>query len=369
MKRRRILSFAMAWVMALSVFVPGVTAYAIEPEGIPPTSECTCTAKCVEGSVDEGCTVCGAEGADLSACMGKEVAPESACTCETKCTEGSVDEGCAVCGAEGADLSACMGKEVVPEPVCTCEIKCTEGSVNEDCDVCGAESAELGACMGKEAVPEPVCTCETKCTEGSVSKDCTVCSVEGVDLSACAGMPQAEPNPLSGDELPTKDAKCSYVSNEKNKSGTDVTLPDAVDVLNDNGGGTITVTSSGLVDHSIQVSTPIVLVAGDQDVKIVMEPPAKTEWHVDVYSMFLLAEGGAITFGKSDSESEDPVLTISGNNWTVEREHTSGIVSPDHDNPAQGQRKTRMLSCMTEWFWKTVRMRHCMLQSLKCTAV
>ena len=111
MKRRRILSFAIAWVMVLSVFVPGVTAYAIEPEGIPPISECTCAAKCMEGSVDEGCTVCGAEGADLSACMSKEVAPEPMCTCKTKCAEGSVDEGCTVCGAEGANLSACTGKQ------------------------------------------------------------------------------------------------------------------------------------------------------------------------------------------------------------------------------------------------------------------
>ena len=60
MKRRRILSFAIAWVMVLSVFVPGVTAYAIEPEGIPPISECTCAAKCMEGSINEDCTICGA---------------------------------------------------------------------------------------------------------------------------------------------------------------------------------------------------------------------------------------------------------------------------------------------------------------------
>ncbi len=222
MKRRRILSFAIAWVMVLSVFVPGVTAYAIEPEGIPPISECTCAAKCMEGSVDEGCTVCGAEGADLSACMSKEVAPEPMCTCKTKCAEGSVDEGCTVCGAEGADLSACMGKEAVPEPMCTCETKCTEGSANEDCTVCGAE---------------------------------------GANLSACAGMPQAEPNPLSGDELPTGDAKCSYVSNENSVTGTGASLSDAVDALNRNGGGMITLTSSGWAGAmNIKILSPITII-------------------------------------------------------------------------------------------------------------
>ena len=228
MKRRRILSFAIAWVMVLSVFVPGVTTYAIGPEGIPPISECTCTAKCAEGSVNESCTICGAEGADLGGCVGKEVAPEPMCTCETKCMEGSANEDCAVCGAEGADLSACMGKE---------------------------------------AVPEPVCTCETKCAEGSVDESCAVCSAEGADLSACVGMPQAEPNPLSGDDLPTKYAMCSYVSKENNKSDTDVTLPEAVKILNENGGGTITVTSSGLVgekkssNYYLDVMSDITIVA------------------------------------------------------------------------------------------------------------
>ena len=261
MKRRRILSFAIAWVMVLSVFVPGVTAYAIGPEGIPPISECTCTAKCAEGSVNENCTICGAEGADLGGCVGKEVAPEPMCTCETKCTEGSVDEGCTVCGAEGADLSACVGKEVAPEPMCTCETKCTEGSVDEGCAVCGAEGADLSACMGKEAVPEPMCTCETKCMEGSVSKDCAVCGAEGADLSACAGMPQAEPNPLSGDELPTGDAKCSYVSNENSVTGTGASLSDAVDALNRNGGGMITLTSSGWAGAmNIKILSPITII-------------------------------------------------------------------------------------------------------------
>ena len=316
MKRRRILSFAMAWVMALSVFVPGVTAYAIEPEGIPPTSECTCTAKCVEGSVDEGCTVCGAEGADLSACVGKEVAPESACTCETKCTEGSVDEGCAVCGAEGADLSACMGKEVVPEPVCTCETKCTEGSVDEGCAVCGAEGADLSACMGKEAVPEPMCTCETKCMEGSVSKDCTVCGVEGVDLSACAGMPQAEPNPLSGDELPTGDAKCSYVSNENSVTGTGASLSDAVDALNENGGGMITLTSSGWAGaKNIKILSPITIIP-EPGKSITVTVPQGMEKYDGIFEInrytdsTLNEDNRVLTLGQDGLE--DGVLTFDG---------------------------------------------------------
>ena len=92
------------------------------------------------------------------------------CICETLCTEDSINEGCPVCGAEGADLSACKGKEQgsVPETdteddnaetdtaKCICETLCTEDSINRDCPVCGAEGADLSACKGKEQgnVPE-----------------------------------------------------------------------------------------------------------------------------------------------------------------------------------------------------------------------
>lgn len=257
MKRRKILSFAMALVMCISMCMPGLTAYATDSGDAPPVTS-----------------------------------------------------------------------------VCTCTDKCTEGNPNPDCDVCGAEGADLSKCTGKEFV----CNCTTMCAEGSVNPDCKVCNAAGADLSDCVGLPPAAPIPLSGDDLPTEDAKCSYVSNKNSQSGSNVTLSAAVDVLNDNGGGTITVTSSGLVDNSIQVSTPIVLVAGESDVKIVMEPPTDPDWWVDIYSMFLLAEGGVITFGKSDRESGDPVLTISGNNWTTDH-NASSIVYPDSENPAQGTKE------------------------------
>ena len=257
MKRRKILSFAMALVMCISMCMPGLTAYATDSGDAPPVTS-----------------------------------------------------------------------------VCTCTDKCTEGNPNPDCDVCGAEGADLSKCTGKEFV----CNCTTMCAEGSVNPDCKVCNAAGADLSDCVGLPPAAPIPLSGDDLPTEDAKCSYVSNKNSQSGSNVTLSAAVDVLNNNGGGTITVTSSGLVDNSIQVSTPIVLVAGESDVKIVMEPPTDPDWWVDIYSMFLLAEGGVITFGKSDRESGDPVLTISGNNWTTDH-NASSIVYPDSENPAQGTKE------------------------------
>ena len=71
------------------------------------SAQCTCESKCSKGSQNPACPVCAA---DPGSCTGK--APEApVCTCTTKCAEGAVNGECPVCGAEGADLSACQGKE------------------------------------------------------------------------------------------------------------------------------------------------------------------------------------------------------------------------------------------------------------------
>ncbi len=98
---------------------------------------------------------------------GTETADETpACICETLCTENQMNADCPVCGAEGADLTQCLGtSEGKTEPanstvsaneipVCTCETACTEGSINSDCPVCGAEGADLSQCLGKQTEPE-----------------------------------------------------------------------------------------------------------------------------------------------------------------------------------------------------------------------
>ena len=73
------------------------------------SAQCTCESKCSEGLVDGECPVCAA---DPGSCTGKEAEPEEpVCTCTAKCAEGAASGECPVCGAEGADLSACQGKE------------------------------------------------------------------------------------------------------------------------------------------------------------------------------------------------------------------------------------------------------------------
>ena len=86
-------------------------------ENAKPTG-CICETLCTEGGVNADCPVCAE---DPSACIGEgEKASESpantipteggqSCICETLCTEGSVNTDCPVCGAEGADLTQCLG--------------------------------------------------------------------------------------------------------------------------------------------------------------------------------------------------------------------------------------------------------------------
>lgn len=66
MKRRKILSFAMALVMCISMCMPGLTAYAADPGDTPPAEPvCTCEDKCTEDSIDFECDVCST---DFSQC-------------------------------------------------------------------------------------------------------------------------------------------------------------------------------------------------------------------------------------------------------------------------------------------------------------
>ena len=69
----------------------------------------------------------------------------------------------------------------------------------------------------------------------------------------------------SASELPTENAMCTYVTNGGTPSTEEVTLSAAVEALNDAGGGTITVVSTGLADKkNIQIDTPITIVAQEE---------------------------------------------------------------------------------------------------------
>lgn len=70
MKRRRLLSFAMAMVMCISACMPGLTAYAADPGEMPLTElECTCEDKCTEDDTNSDCVICAG---NFNLCNGKE---------------------------------------------------------------------------------------------------------------------------------------------------------------------------------------------------------------------------------------------------------------------------------------------------------
>ena len=180
---KRLLSLLTAAALVLTLVPSGALATGDTPDQ-EDTPICVCTDKCTEGSVNSDCAVCTA---DPGACQGKEAAPvpqnqeepkqdnppeTPVCTCTDKCAEGAVNSDCPVCGAVGADLTACKGPESQQgqpqqnenppaepeEPVCTCTAKCAEGAASGECPVCGAEGADLSACQGKEPEQPQVIT-------------------------------------------------------------------------------------------------------------------------------------------------------------------------------------------------------------------
>ena len=163
--KKRLLSFAMALCMALSLLPAPVFA-----EENAETPVCTCEEACTAEDMDAGCAVCGAEGAAIENCCKyagaiKEESAEAAtqseaaeseaavCNCESSCTAEAMNTECPVCGAEGASVEDCC-KYVAPEqdgsteattppeaPVCSCEEACTVEAMDENCPVCGMDGA------------------------------------------------------------------------------------------------------------------------------------------------------------------------------------------------------------------------------------
>ena len=89
---------------------------------------------------------------DLSAALAKvntDGGAQEQCSCITLCTEGNTNSDCPVCGAEGADLTACKGTSAQEGIKCICTVPCAEGAVNTDCPVCGIEGADLTQCQSE----------------------------------------------------------------------------------------------------------------------------------------------------------------------------------------------------------------------------
>ncbi len=114
----------------------------------------------------------------------------------------------------------------------------------------------------------------------------------------------------SASELPTENAMCTYVTNGGTPSTEEVTLSAAVEALNDAGGGTITVVSTGLADKkNIQIDTPITIVAQEEKSVVVTTTTMKED-----DALFLIqqygAENSVLTLGQDGMS--DGLLTFDG---------------------------------------------------------
>ena len=219
--RKRILAVALAAVML--VHIPGTASYAEQAAGdvettlemaasaeIAASVEVTASAETEpeeDGSEDIPETAADTGNGlepDAEKPEKEETAPSEGegkdCDCVTLCTGDSVNGDCPVCGAEGADLSACRGEEQnnVPDSgkedgtdtaQCICGIACTEDSINGDCPVCGAEGADLSVCEGKEKEEE---TTEVTEPEEAETEDTNLCAHHKEHTEDCGFVPATE---------------------------------------------------------------------------------------------------------------------------------------------------------------------------------
>ncbi len=127
---------------------PGDDTCTIDTEGAEHTGSCPKASQPQTQTVcpgDDTCTI-DIEGAEHTGSCPKAV-PAPKCDCIIKCAESEKNTECEVCGAAGADLSACTGKE----RVCNCEDKCNADSIKAECEVCRLADADFGPdCKGKK---------------------------------------------------------------------------------------------------------------------------------------------------------------------------------------------------------------------------
>ena len=134
--KKRVLSMLMALALCLTLLP--ASAWAAE------------TAETNVAEVTSGGTT--TQYADLAKALAKvntDGGAQEQCSCITLCTEGNTNSDCPVCGAEGADLTACKGTSAQEGIKCICTVPCAEGAVNTDCPVCGIEGADLTQCQSE----------------------------------------------------------------------------------------------------------------------------------------------------------------------------------------------------------------------------
>ncbi|WP_459690265.1 autotransporter outer membrane beta-barrel domain-containing protein, partial [Agathobaculum sp. TL06] len=296
--RKRILATLLSVVMILSM-LPTALAEGPEPtDGQLPEAECICEAACTEEDFNELCPVCGT---DYTQCGYIDPAPAddgevfAACTKTEGCTLAEGHEGDCVLpdggenGDDNAPESSAAAKQA--EALIAALPDAEDVTLDHAADVFAAQAAY-------DALSE----------EDRAAVDAALAEKLAALLSAVQALVD-EQNQMTApipDELPTENATCTYVSTDGTvQSESPVTLSEAVEALNEAGGGTITVVSSGLAGaNNILISAEITIIAQEGNPVTVTAMPMETE-----DSMFELDTLSSVTTGTS-------VLTLGQDNMS-----------------------------------------------------
>ena len=232
----------------------------------------------------------------------EEAAPpkedEKSCDCGILCTQDSINGDCPVCGAEGADLSVCEGKEIDGENT---EIVETE-DMEEDVNLCVHHKEHTGDCgyipVSEDGEGSPcvyecrICPIEDliaalpdKVTEDnrsevwtqlneilSLYRGLTEAEQEQVDISRCLEL-QAELDALEGNEgehdpVPAPEAVSYRVCDSDGKNWTTGTVSEYTEITAENAsaswiGGWYVVTGDVAISGRVTVSGEVHLILAD----------------------------------------------------------------------------------------------------------
>ena len=286
--RKRILATLLSAVMILTM-LPIALAEGSEPtSGQLPEAECICATVCTEANLNELCAVCKT---DYTQCGYTNHAPADDVEAFTACTK---TEGCTL--AEGHEGDCVLPNSEdgednnVPEP--STSVKQAEALIAALPDT---ENVTLDHAADVFAAQTAY---DALSTEDRAAVDAALAKKLAALLSAVQALVD-EQNQMTApipDELPTKNATCTYVSTDGTvQSESPVTLSEAVEALNEAGGGTITVVSSGLAGaNNILISAEITIIAQEGNPVTVTAMPMEAE-----DSMFELDTLSSVTTGTS----------------------------------------------------------------------
>ena len=313
---KRLCSTIMAVLMLFSLSVTAFPVYALDEEN-EQTQSCICTEKCTDGKINTECPVCAQ---DSSLCVRQQEENDGAdestvqpqCAGLAGCVDGVHDPLCPLYTvpeeeSDGAD-------ESTVQPQCAGLAGCVDGVHDPFCPLYTVPEEESDGADEPTVQPQAQCAGLAGCVDGAHDPLCPLYTApeeesDGADESDV--QPQnVLSNAPTAKGLPTENAQCSYTDKSGTTSTSPVSLSEAVAALNQTGGGTITVTTSGLAGaNNIPVQSDITIVAQEgTPVTITAMPPA--DENDAVFLIGSNSSGVTLTLGQDGMS--DGLLTFTG---------------------------------------------------------